>query len=552
MLGNIVGSYRIIGKLGKGGMGAVYLAEHTLIGRQAAIKTLLPQFCNQPAIVRRFFNEAKATTAVKHPGIVEIHDFGLQDDGTAFIAMEYLEGETLKARMRRLGRLPTGQAVEIIRQTASALAAAHSKGIIHRDLKPDNIFIVPDPEITERMKILDFGIAKLMEGEDAGSHRTGTGTIMGTPSYMSPEQCRGAGKVDLRADLYSLGCILFEMLCGQPPFVREGSGAVLGAHMYEPPPPPSSLEPAIAPALEAFILRLLAKEPAARFATATELIRALPGSRAPTNDGLPINPTVSSTQYISHPEQTTLSSASAVVRAVPGDATRVMSRRHSRRWIVVAASAVVALAMSVVALVFSQNGQDEFSQVDRSAAKSQQSERQNQEGDKVDVVPSPAEQKLVEESNVETAAHLVEPSPSPSQVSEKNLPAQKPAPATVAIRIESNPPGASVSLSNENQTLGETPFEGEFESREGNLEFTLKMRGYKRKKVELAANQDGQATVELEKKRRREASTQSSTDGAQEQPENSNSAKKRPTTPESTMTPKKSKQEKGDYVDPFE
>jgi len=205
-----VGSYQITGTIGQGGMGQVYLARHTLLGRPAAVKMLLPVFSQDPEQVARFFNEARAATAVRHAGIVEIYDFGFHTDGCAYIAMEFLEGESLASRLAR-GRAPVTSALAVARQIANVLASAHAKGIVHRDLKPDNVFLVPDSELPsgERVKVLDFGIAKLTA--DVGqAHMTRTGSIMGTPSYMAPEQCRGV-PVDQRADLYSLGCILFEI-----------------------------------------------------------------------------------------------------------------------------------------------------------------------------------------------------------------------------------------------------------------------------------------------------------------------------------------------------
>ncbi len=274
MLGEIVGNYEVTKKIGAGGMGAVYLAEHTLIGRQAAIKVLLPELSHKQEIVNRFFNEAKSATAIKHPGIVEIYDFGYAEDGSAYIVMEFLDGESLDARIRKLVRLPALAAVDITRQVASGLSAAHEKSIIHRDLKPDNIFLVPDPVSRgERTKILDFGIAKLVAEGPASMTRTGT--ILGTPAYMSPEQCRGAGHVDHRADLYSQGCILYQMLCGSLPFEGEGAGEILAAHIHVQPRPVSEIEPSVAPELNALVMRLLAKQPDERFASAAELMAAL-------------------------------------------------------------------------------------------------------------------------------------------------------------------------------------------------------------------------------------------------------------------------------------
>src|SRR5262245_19155259 len=163
LLGDKLGSYLVTAKISEGGMGVVYRAEHGILGRSAAIKVLLPTYSQNRDVVQRFFNEARATTAIKHPGIVEIYDFGYRDDGRAFIVMELLAGESLAMRLPRVGRLDEDRALALVRGIAGALAAAHDAGIVHRDLKPDNIFLVPDAELPsgERPKLLDFGIAKL-------------------------------------------------------------------------------------------------------------------------------------------------------------------------------------------------------------------------------------------------------------------------------------------------------------------------------------------------------------------------------------------------------
>jgi len=272
VLGETVGSYRIISKLSVGGMGTVYRAEHTLIGKLAAVKVLHPELSTNRDIVNRFFNEAKATTSIKHPGIVEVFDFGYMASGHAFLVMEFLDGMSLADRRDTRGRMGEGEAAMLLRGVCSALSAAHAKGIVHRDLKPDNIFLVPDPDsaIGERAKVLDFGIAKLTDVGPAGS-ATKTGVVMGTPTYMSPEQCRGAGEVDQRADLYSIGCIFHELLTGRPPFVDPGAGELIGAHLYVAPERPSVFLPSISRHSEKLILALLSKDPAHRPQTAKEL-----------------------------------------------------------------------------------------------------------------------------------------------------------------------------------------------------------------------------------------------------------------------------------------
>jgi eukaryotic-like serine/threonine-protein kinase len=275
----VIGGYQIIDTVGAGGMGVVYLAQHQLLGRKAALKVLMPSYSHDADVVSRFFGEARAATAIKHPGIIRVYDFGYRDDGTAYIAMEFLDGESLDARLQRLGPLPIAQALRFTGQMASALAAAHDHGIIHRDLKPANVFIVPDPQVPggERVKLLDFGIAKFAATDDPNSNKTRDGTIIGTPAYMAPEQCRGLSGIDGRADLYSVGCMLFEMLCGRPPFDGGGNGAmaIMSAQLAETPPLPSSLRPNCRPELDALILCLLAKQPAHRYQSAVALGAAL-------------------------------------------------------------------------------------------------------------------------------------------------------------------------------------------------------------------------------------------------------------------------------------
>ncbi|HWO26597.1 MAG TPA: serine/threonine-protein kinase, partial [Kofleriaceae bacterium] len=278
MEGRVIGQYRVTGLLGKGGMGAVYSAQHVLLDRPVAVKVLLPKLSREEEMVTRFFNEARAATAIRHPGIVAVHDFGRTDDGSAYIVMELLEGETLRERCKSQ-QLRWSTALAFVRQVAGALGAAHAKGIVHRDLKPDNIFLVPDPEVRggERIKLLDFGIARLTGAVPSG-HKTQTGTLMGTPLYMAPEQCRGVA-VDSRADLYSLGCILFELCTGQPPFSGEGEGDLFVAHIREKPPTIASLTSGVPQQIEDLVQRMLAKAPADRVQSASELIKLIDAAK---------------------------------------------------------------------------------------------------------------------------------------------------------------------------------------------------------------------------------------------------------------------------------
>ena len=234
MIGQSFGNYRAISVLGEGGMGVVYLAEHPEIGRKVAVKVLHADFARDQQVLTRFLNEARAANAIRHPNIIEILDSGVLADRTPYLVMELLEGETLSARIKRVGPMPIGEIFDFSYQAASALSAAHAKGIVHRDLKPDNLFVVPDPhdETRERLKVLDFGIAKLAQQSTADSLKTRTGTLMGTPIYMSPEQCRG-----IRADRSPHGYLFTgrdHLRDGRgPAAVRVGGLRRSGEHAHE-------------------------------------------------------------------------------------------------------------------------------------------------------------------------------------------------------------------------------------------------------------------------------------------------------------------------------
>ena len=277
MADQYIGPYRVVREIGRGGMGAVFEAVQPQIERKVAIKVLHPQYAKNEQLVHRFFNEARAVNIVAHPSIVQISEFAQLPDGTAYIVMEFLEGESLGSRMKRQGgKLSLVESLRLARQIAAALAAAHAKNIIHRDLKPDNVMIVADPEAPggERAKVLDFGIAKGVAaalpngdggpGGEAAVSTTRTGVMVGTPLYMAPEQCKGSGVVDAKADVYSLGVMLFRMLCGRPPFIGDGAGAVMAMHIYEPPPNLRELEPSVPEDLAGLVHQLLEKNPAMR------------------------------------------------------------------------------------------------------------------------------------------------------------------------------------------------------------------------------------------------------------------------------------------------
>lgn len=261
-------------------MGAVYEATHSIIPQRVAIKVLRREFAVDSALVQRFFNEARATHAIRHPNIVEIIDVGMLPEGVPYLIMERLEGESLAHRVGREGQLDLGTAIDFAVQVAEALQMAHAAGIVHRDVKPDHLFLVKDPRAPARelVKVLDFGIAKLRTDLLAGKVTTNAGTILGTPAYMSPEQCRGVAEaVDHRADVYALGITLYELLCGIPPFIGRGIGDVMMLHMGVTPEAPSRRRPEVPLELDALVLKALAKAPDDRFQSMSEMAEALRG-----------------------------------------------------------------------------------------------------------------------------------------------------------------------------------------------------------------------------------------------------------------------------------
>ncbi len=262
------GGYRLLKLLGQGGMGTVYLAEEGLVGHRVAVKVMRPDVAVQPDARARFLREARAASALRHDHVVPINYVGEQA-GVPFIVMPLLSGETLEERLRREGRLPAGEVLRIGRETAEGLAAAHAAGMVHRDVKPANLWLEAP---TGRVKVLDFGLARRVEGD----RLTLSGEVLGTAGYMAPEQADGQ-PVDVRSDLFSLGCVLYRAATGEPPFRGRTWTAVLRAVAEHDPPPPRDRRPDLPAALSFLIERLLAKDPSRRPATACEVADALRG-----------------------------------------------------------------------------------------------------------------------------------------------------------------------------------------------------------------------------------------------------------------------------------
>jgi serine/threonine-protein kinase len=275
--GSLVGDYQIEATIGYGGMGKVYRAVHPLIGKRVAVKVLNGALASNENSVKRFALEARAVNEIRHRNLVDIFTFGRLPDGRWYHVMEYLEGQSLGDRLHLSGRLPAGEALPIFIEVTKALEAAHAKGIVHRDLKPDNVFLVAGGEGgNPTVKLLDFGIAKLMEGHtQLSGPRTMHGSTLGTPHYMSPEQTRGQS-LDGRSDIYSLGVLLYQTVTGELPFDGPDGLAVCRKHVMEMPIRPLERTPgAVTVDLDRVIMRMLAKHVDQRYRTAAEVRVAL-------------------------------------------------------------------------------------------------------------------------------------------------------------------------------------------------------------------------------------------------------------------------------------
>jgi serine/threonine protein kinase len=451
----IVGNYRIQKLLGRGGMGAVYLAEHPKIGRKVAVKVLHPALAGSERELGRFINEARAANAIRHPGIVQIFDFGTLPTGATYIIMEFLEGESLAARVARLGRLRLTEAVGIVAQTAEILGAAHAAGIVHRDLKPDNLFLVPDGRVPgrERVKVLDFGIAKLTQAEGASSLRTRTGHVVGTPRYMSPEQCRGTRAVDARADIYALGVILYELCCGRRPFLSEGHGELISMHLSTPPPRPRKHNPAIPPTLEGVILNALEKDARLRIPTMEALrqaLRAVPAEVLAAAD-------VDVPRGAAVPLSATPASTTDASRAPP-------TIRRRSPWVAPIVAMTVAVSVFIVGL--------------------------SRRPSRPRLAPTSSEASIPA-APAQPAGRVPEPPPGPV--------ARPPAPRMIAVGITSEPSGARVVRQSDGADVGVTPVRASWPAAEGVERLDLELPGYRKEPLAVPRDRDVNLLLRLQR-----------------------------------------------------
>ena len=274
--GLVAGKYKLTRLLGRGGMGAVWEGTHQSLGTHVAVKFIDAEYAESPEARSRFENEARAAARLRSKHVVEVYDHGVSEDGRPFIVMEYLEGEPLDKRLDRLGRLTAKETAQIVLQVCRALMKAHTANIVHRDLKPENVFLVwDDEERTDIVKVVDFGIAKFTDASMGSSASTRTGSVLGTPYYMSPEQARGLRNVDYRSDLWSVAVIAYRCIVGSLPFEGEAVGDLLVKLCTAPIPVPSQLVQDVPPGFDAWLAKALSREPAERFSSAAQLGESL-------------------------------------------------------------------------------------------------------------------------------------------------------------------------------------------------------------------------------------------------------------------------------------
>lgn len=454
-----LGQYRIIRLLGEGGMGAVYEARHESLDRRVAVKTLHAEVAANQQVVGRFFNEAKVLSRLEHPSIVQVSDFGTAPDGISYLVMEYLRGESLGKRIRTLNergeRLPLIPALQIAWQVADVLAMAHSQGIVHRDIKPENLMLVADPIAPsgERVKVLDFGIAKLTgEGPRSGA-KTDTQALMGTPMYMSPEQCSGAGRVDDKTDVYALGCVLYQMLAGRPPFEAEGAGELIGMHLFHTPPPLAGFAPKLPTSVIELVERMLLKDKLQRPDMATiadqigRLLTQFSGGAMAVN---------AQTHRSPIERRTSDAGIARPVTTLGHSAGQTATQQRKRRWLLLGGT----LAVSVTAfLVYSRVSSERTSRIFLEQHRT----------------ASPAVAPLVPAI------------------------AQPITPSTIHWRLATEPNGALV-VDQKGKVVGVTPWIYEQDPVPGQQRFRLKLDGYLDAELSLDTASDADEKVVLKKK----------------------------------------------------
>ncbi|MGD0839074.1 MAG: serine/threonine-protein kinase [Polyangia bacterium] len=479
VIGQAFGNFQVVRLLGEGGFGEVYEAENPFLQRRAAVKVLHAGMGHDPELVRRFLNEARAASAIRHPNIVDVFDAGVTSDGEPYIMMEFLEGDSLQKIVAQQGRMELARVQEIALQAGSALAAAHLAGIVHRDLKPENLFLVTDAHarLGLRVKVLDFGIAKVKRREDS-TVKTQAGLLMGSPAYMSPEQCRDSSDVDQRTDIYSLAVIVYEMLTGAPPFVATSAAEMMVMQLTAAPPSLRELMPDLPEHVDRAVARALAKDREARWGSVDGFVAALQGAagevasasggdedgEGPTvpllapagasEEALPLATGPLSSRFGMTPLPLPLGGATATTlsratgETVGGDEAEGVNRRGARRsWLF--GAAVVTAGAALLALYWGLRGSLSLP-------------------GRIPPVKAPV-----------ASPHV-------------------PAP-TVHVRVQSSPPGAIVLDASRGSVLGVTPLDSTYAASGRPLALILRRDGYVEKAVTIELDGNSSTAVDLER-----------------------------------------------------
>jgi serine/threonine-protein kinase len=464
--GRMVGEYVVDGPLGRGAFGAVFRATQPLIGKVVAIKVLARRFSVDPEMVSRFIAEARAVNQIRHRHIIDIFSFGQLDDGRHYYVMEYLDGEPLDARIDR-GRIALADALPILRGIARALDAAHAKGVAHRDLKAENVFLGRDPDGGVFPKLLDFGIAKLLAPEDDHKHKTRTGTPVGTPYYMSPEQCRGKD-VDHRTDLYAFGVLAYRMLTAEYPLDADDYMSIMIRQLADQPAPPSTLVDELPRGIDDAIASLMQKDPADRPPCLRDAVGAM--EAAAEHAGIVVGATTWDPQtgpegraYVTQPPggprlRGSMSSGRPALGSVRR-AALAPAKRRSRLAIAIAVAGVLALA--ALAIVLALPGDDE----PRPAA------------------PSPV-------------VRPAEPAPAPKQPPPRTEPA--PAPRTITVTVSGVPEGTEVLVGGD--IVGTAPGPVQLPRGDAPIVLVFKADGYLPVSRSIAPNRDQPLMLALKKR----------------------------------------------------
>ncbi len=544
IIGLTIGNYLVRQKLGEGGMGSVYLAEHPHIGKKVALKVLHAEFASNTDVVTRFFNEAKAVNDIGHPNIVDIIDYGVlqtgpSGEGLVYFIMEFLPGLTLSQLLQREAPLSPERALGIALQVADALSASRKSNIVHRDLKPDNIILIHRGREHDFVKLLDFGIAKLT-GDQPGSRRTRTGLVMGTPAYMSPEQCEGRGNVDHRSDIYALGIVLYEMIAGRVPFHGEGYGEVLVQHLTAAPPPPSTIRGIIPPHVEQVILKALEKRPEMRFPTMDEMAKAMadPVGYVEAHGGIagflqtPLSPTNDPVPPVSRLTPSPLTSALTPVpgtqttpTTLGGAAGAAPAAAGGKKPIGLFIGIGAAVAAAAIAVVVLTGGGGKKSNEDpgtgtQTAAGTATGTAAGTAAGTAD--PGPGTAAGTAEPGPGTAAGTADPGPGTGAGTAEpgagtgtadpgpGTGSADPGPGTgaptvgekVSITVASKPAGAFITFGDETEPRGKTPFTFEVDKADRDATIVVSMPGYKDEERKVRLNARVDLEVALSKKSR--------------------------------------------------